>query len=374
MSNIDGLSRVDGAFPTAAELQSATIENDRIVAAIDTKTFYTTSPADEGSGLLLAGGNYANPIPAGGEVNTAGNLAGDEGVFAQKSGSDLQFKSLNAGANVTLSSDATSITIDATSGGGGEANTASNLGVGEGVFAQKNGVDLEFKSLTASGSVSLTSTASEISISSDGEANTASNLGTGEGNVFAGKVSTDLTFKTLKAGSNVSISETSTEVTINSSGGSGGTVELLTVSGQATIALGNQTWTTIDTSTSGLSVVNGITGATVSGSTVTLPAGTYEICGYTRSHLNANSGFETFARIVGSNGDVFTKSAGAGDGLGILSGFPTTSALTVSLFFELTQQTDVVFEVWASRASTSISATSMPAGQDNVLIQFVKIA
>jgi hypothetical protein len=42
-------------------------------------------------------------LPTGtGEANTASNLTGDEGLFAQKSGVDLQFKSLTAGSNVTL--------------------------------------------------------------------------------------------------------------------------------------------------------------------------------------------------------------------------------------------------------------------------------
>ena len=49
---------------------------------------------------------------------------------------------------------------------GGEANTASNLGTGAGVFAQKVGVDLQFKSLVAGSETSITSTATEITINS----------------------------------------------------------------------------------------------------------------------------------------------------------------------------------------------------------------
>ncbi len=49
-------------------------------------------------------------------------------------------------------------------GGGGEANTASNLGAGTGVFAQKNGTDLEFKSLTAGTAIQLTPSGAEIQI------------------------------------------------------------------------------------------------------------------------------------------------------------------------------------------------------------------
>jgi hypothetical protein len=50
----------------------------------------------------------------------------------------------------------------------GEANTASNVGSGSGVFKQKTGVDLEFKSLVAGANVSLTPTANTIVISASG--------------------------------------------------------------------------------------------------------------------------------------------------------------------------------------------------------------
>jgi hypothetical protein len=54
-----------------------------------------------------------------GEANTASNLAGDEGVYASKSGVDLRFKSLTAGTNITLASDANAITINSIASGGG---------------------------------------------------------------------------------------------------------------------------------------------------------------------------------------------------------------------------------------------------------------
>jgi len=49
-------------------------------------------------------------------------------------------------------------------GGGGEVNTASNLGTGEGLFFQKDGVDLEFKSLKSGTNVTLTETDNDITI------------------------------------------------------------------------------------------------------------------------------------------------------------------------------------------------------------------
>lgn len=51
--------------------------------------------------------------------------------------------------------------------GGGEVNTASNLGSGTGLFAQKSGVDLEFKSLTSTGNtVTITSDSNTVNLES----------------------------------------------------------------------------------------------------------------------------------------------------------------------------------------------------------------
>jgi hypothetical protein len=53
-----------------------------------------------------------------------------------------------------------------------------------------------------------------------GEDNTASNLGTGIG-IFQGKVGVDLQFKSLKAGQNISISASASEITLAAAGGGG---------------------------------------------------------------------------------------------------------------------------------------------------------
>lgn len=156
-----------------------------------------------------------------GETITASNIGLGTGVFSSKVGSDLEFKSLIAGTNVSITSDLNSITISATDTG--EVNTASNLGSGEGVFAQKTGTDLEFKSFVAGTNVSITSDSTSITISASdtGEVNTASNIGSGDG-IFSAKVGTDLQFKTLVAGSNITITPGLDSITIDSTGGGGG--------------------------------------------------------------------------------------------------------------------------------------------------------
>lgn len=54
-----------------------------------------------------------------GEANTASNVGGGSGVFKQKSGIDLEFRSLVAGANVSIVQNANTIVISSSGGGGG---------------------------------------------------------------------------------------------------------------------------------------------------------------------------------------------------------------------------------------------------------------
>ena len=72
---------------------------------------------------LLSGG--------GGEINTASNLSGGTGLFAQKVAADLQFKSLTStGGTVTISNDATTVNLEvvpSSSFTGGTVTGATNF-------------------------------------------------------------------------------------------------------------------------------------------------------------------------------------------------------------------------------------------------------
>ena len=108
----------------------------------------------------------------------------------------------------------------------GEVNTASNVGIGTGeIYKQKTGVDLEFKTLIAGTNISLTNGTSEVTIEaagSVGESNTASNVGIGGGTIYKQKSGVDLEFKSIKAGSNITVTNNASDITIAASGGSGG--------------------------------------------------------------------------------------------------------------------------------------------------------
>ena len=96
------------------------------------------------------------------------------------------------------------------SGGGGESNTASNLGDGDVVFAQKVGVDLQFKSLENGSGISLSSDANEVTISSTViDTNECINTGTGEAICESAN-----NINSLIAGTGISITDTTGDLTV----------------------------------------------------------------------------------------------------------------------------------------------------------------
>lgn len=232
----------------------------------------------------------------GGEANTASNIGSGAHVFDAKVGVDLRFKTLVEGTNVTITEGVDEIVIDA-AGGAGEANTASNLGSGSGVFASKSGVDLQFKSLVAGSNVTLTPTGTEIAISAatgSGEANTASNLGSGSG-VFASKSGVDLQFKSLTAGTGITLTPSGTEVAIAATGGNGFSGALVT---RATVqAISNSTVTQViwDTETFNTDLYHSnITNPT----RLTARSAGYYVVGFNIDWTNAGSSGNRIAWLV----------------------------------------------------------------------------
>jgi len=82
----------------------------------------------------------------------------------------LNITTIGGTTSVTnLGIDSSGNVVSGTTGGSGEVNTASNLGGGTGLFAQKNGVDLEFKTLTSTGgTVTITNNSTTVNIESTG--------------------------------------------------------------------------------------------------------------------------------------------------------------------------------------------------------------
>jgi len=125
-----------------------------------------------GTGLTLSGGGVLSS--GGGTVTSVGITSSDLSVSGSpitSSGSiaiNLNNTGIVAGAytnpNITVDAKGRVTLISSGSGSGGEANTASNLGGGTGLFASKVGADLQFKSLVAGTNITLTPTGTTVTI------------------------------------------------------------------------------------------------------------------------------------------------------------------------------------------------------------------
>lgn len=118
----------------------------------------------------------------------------------------LTFKTINAGAGVTITDTGTALTISADPS---NQISAINLGSGEGVFESKDGFELRFKSInTAVGNknLSVSSTGNEIQIQNLAEINTGTNTG-GAAGVFRGKTGETLEFKSIDVIGDMGINE-----------------------------------------------------------------------------------------------------------------------------------------------------------------------
>lgn len=101
-----------------------------------------------------------------GEANTLSSVGAGASIVKGKVASDLRVKSLVAGASIAIIEGSDTLEIGFAGGAiPGEANTATNLGGGgAAVFKQKTGIDLEFRSLLALPGITLNETASYIEV------------------------------------------------------------------------------------------------------------------------------------------------------------------------------------------------------------------
>lgn len=160
-------------------------------------------------------GKFENkPLSSGGAavITTASNVGTGATVFKQKTLQNLEFKSIIAGAGVTLTDNGDDITVDVSA----VAINGSNVGTGEEVFKTKNGNTLEFRKLQISGAgqhFDMATVGDTIEFRNTAEVNTASNVGLANG-VFAQKVGQDLQFKSIVGGNNISVTNDANTVII----------------------------------------------------------------------------------------------------------------------------------------------------------------
>ncbi len=148
-------------------------------------------------------------------ITGAANVGTGDGVFDDLTSGTLNFKSIIAGSGITITDNGNDLTLDV----GAAAATGANIGTGTGVFSGKVGNDIQLRTLKVSDDsinlvVSLSTSTNEIEFENTAEINTASNLGAGQG-LFAQKNGADLEFKSLVAGTNITVTNDANTVTIN---------------------------------------------------------------------------------------------------------------------------------------------------------------
>ncbi|TVS00780.1 MAG: hypothetical protein EA406_00185 [Rhodospirillales bacterium] len=86
---------------------------------------------DESARLPAVDGSQLTNLPSTGETNTGANVGTGEGeIFQEKTGSTLNFKTIKAGTNVTITNNADHVTISA-GGGGGEVRVGGSPSSGQ---------------------------------------------------------------------------------------------------------------------------------------------------------------------------------------------------------------------------------------------------
>lgn len=272
---------------------------------------------------------------------TLSSAGGTETLVNDGVGPALATKGLTAGAGMSLSSDATSITITNTDLG--SSVTLSSAGGVETLVNDGTGPTLAVKGLTASTGISLSGSATAITITntSPGSAVTLSNAGTTS--LVNDGVGPDLALKGLVAGTGMAAFGTSsTDVTINLASpvpiALGGTNSTSAIGATGTLAQSNGTSYTFTTATypstgGGAGTIMRSTGTNWSNSTATF-ADTYAVNTilYAAS-ANAVSGLATAnsAILRTTSTGALGWSATMTNGqllIGSTGGTPTAAALT----------------------------------------------
>jgi len=155
--------------------------------------------------------------------------------------------------------------------GSGEVNTGSNVGSGNALFKQKSGVDLQFRTISAGTNITIvTGDTWTINSTASGSITSGQTVGTGIP-IFSGVSGTNLAFRSISAGTNITITSGDT-ITINSTGsGSNSTLPFnlgVAASDEASaLTVGNSKITFLTPRTGNLTKI--VAGLSTSGSTTT---------------------------------------------------------------------------------------------------------
>lgn len=241
---------------------------------------------------------YAAPVMSG---ENLGNGAGS--FFSNWSGYKLQLRRLklqSSWASLATVGDNVVLTIPTPSGGGsGEVNDGENIGGGAPIYKTKNGLHLQFRTLVASGIVSVAQVGDTIQIGAPAPSYptwSMVNLGSGSG-VFAGMTSLQFNMRSIIGTSPVVVTQNTNDLT-------------LSIAGWSTLVQNDST------STGARWVASGppwIIRRAKAGVGMTITENTHEVLyDVGMTELDAGGGLSVFKAWTGTRLDLYTLVAGAG--------------------------------------------------------------
>jgi len=150
-----------------------------------------------------------------GDITNAANLGGQQELFINKAGGVLNFRTLEGLGATTVSTVGDVIQIN-TPASTGEANDLVNVGTGEGLIRRdKTGVNINVKTIKAGSNITVVNNPDDITISTTAQNNTGTNIGTAA-QVYAGMSGNQLQFRTIEGTGSVSVTQNANVITINS--------------------------------------------------------------------------------------------------------------------------------------------------------------
>lgn len=187
-----------------------------------------------------------------GESTQCINMANQYQIVVNSTAGDCYIRSLANGTGITLSTNATHIIINSTSGG---STVCTNLGsIGEAIEVD----NCQFKKLLAGTGISLSSNGTRITITNTlPEATVCNNIGTG--NAIIHVIGTNCTARSLIAGDGVDITNTVDDYTFTSSCDNIGSGEAVCETGNDINSLIAGTGITITDTTGDLTITNTVT-------------------------------------------------------------------------------------------------------------------
>jgi hypothetical protein len=277
-------------------------------AANGTSTF---TPGGGGGGGVIGGGNYA--AANGGTGSAISGSVGGDGAGPSGTGANGVLGGGGGGGG------GTPYTFPGAGGNGGNGFVRITFYIREGEYKNAgNGVQIlneplhEIRTLSAAGGIALLSSTDVITISSSTESLTASNVGVGQG-VFKQRTGNTLEFYSLSAGGNIAIIPVGDTLVFDVSGG-GGTIDNIGTGIEIGVEGTNQLRTL--SAGTGIQIVSGTDGLTIvatGSSEVVTNSVTKGAFYYYTTNQTISSGY-TIIGFISSTYDTLSGGSGSGPG------------------------------------------------------------